>query len=288
MEEEYGLSKFDPKCMPITSVAVFVARRGMGKSTACEDLLYNLRYKVPLVTVFSPTEATDPFFSKFIPDAFIYNELNMEALEQIRKRQRTVLASPPPGVTDPTCLIILDDCMYKKSLFNHELIRYIIMNGRHDGLGLWIISQYVSDLPPYIRANADFVFAFKDNVRTNRENMWKMFFGVVPSFPVFDPIHKFYTDNYGILVLNNRERSQDEKKMLFWYTAKPIQEKWRLGPQAGDMYKFQEMHYVENKANIVDWNKFEMSSLKKPETVTTKKKGQLVLRRLGVDGKPLE
>ena len=291
---EFGLNRFDPLTLKIDNVAVFIAKRGSGKSTVCEDLLYNIRYQIPLIIIISPTEKTDPFFSRFVPEAFIYDDLDLDALKEILRRNKEVKKNPPPGLENPAVLIIMDDCMYKKTLFNAEIIRYLIQNGRHDDIGLWIITQYAADLPRYIRTNVDIVFAFKDNARVNRENLYKMFFGVVDTFKEFDHLCQFYTADRGILVLDNRDTSSDLKKKLFWYKAKwnavppPEKKNWRFGPLANDMYAFNDKHYLESTSESVDWSSYKMSSIRTSAGHAKKSEGQVVLRRLGTHGEILE
>lgn len=280
--DSLALMEFDPATMPLKTLAVILARRGSGKSTLVADLLYGIRNRVAIVIVICPTEKSEPFYKKFIPDCFIYDDFNMSILARIKDRQDKVRASPPPGYPNTDILVILDDCQYKQSLFNHELMRYFICNGRHDGIGLWLIGQFITAFPPYIRSNADYVYSFKDTSRVSRENLAKMFFGFIP-FKEFDPIHKFYTDDYGILILNNREPSGEPAKMMQWYKAQMRPLDWRLGVQAAGMYRFHELHYVEDQSAVFDWAKY------KPQTLKSKSNGPpgIKLTRLDKDGQNL-
>lgn len=281
---DLGLHRLNLDIIPPTAVCVFTAKRDSGKSTFCEDLLYHMRTKVPVVVVVSRTENTNHFYKKFLPDSFIYESLDDDLIPRIQKRQETLLNNPPPGVTDPHILLIFDDCMHKKTMFQRQDIRDLIMNGRHFKIGVWIIAQYATDLPTYLRSNADFIFAFKDNVKQNREKLWKMFFGVVETLKEFEAIMQFYTDNYGILVCNNRERANKLTKILFWYKAKMHRERWRLGPQANDMYEFHEKHYFKKSSEHINWDSYDPA---RPTETKAIKKTEFNLKRLDEIGRPL-
>jgi hypothetical protein len=221
---EWGLLEFDPNVIPVDAVTIFIAKRGTGKSECCEDILYHMRSKIPTVLVFSPTEQHDGFYKKIIPHSFIYDKLDLDVLERLRERQAQVKLTQ---MTDSQVLCIFDNCFEKKSLWASNIIRSLILNGRHDNIGVMILAQYSLDLPPYLRSNVDFVFAFKDSYQRNRENLFKQYFGVVPSFKDFDPLMNYYTEDLGILVLNNKEKSNELKKCLFWYKPKKL-----TGPNA--------------------------------------------------------
>ena len=75
------------------------------------------------------------------------------------------------------------------------------------------------DITPDIRTNTDYVFALKENIRKNRERMYNEFFGVFPSFPVFDALFLEVTQDYRCLVLDNTKPSTKIEDCVFWYVA---------------------------------------------------------------------
>jgi len=80
------------------------------------------------------------------------------------------------------------------------------------------------DMTPMIRTNVDYVFALRDNVRQNRENLYKAFFGVFPSFDTFCQVMDSCTENYECLVLDNTSKSNRIQDMhLLVQGADPTQ-----------------------------------------------------------------
>ena len=116
------LKKFDMKQISFKSdenkgpVVVLIGRRDTGKSYLVRDLLYN-HQDIPIGTVISGTEAGNSFYSSHIPKLFIHDEYNTSIVENILKRQKTVLKHMNKEIEyykrstiDPRAFVILDDC----------------------------------------------------------------------------------------------------------------------------------------------------------------------------------
>jgi len=90
------LKKFDMKSIKFNAnenkgpVVVLIGRRDTGKSFLVRDLLY-YHQNIPIGTVISGTEAGNGFYSEHVPKLFIHEEYNSAIIENVLKRQRTVL-----------------------------------------------------------------------------------------------------------------------------------------------------------------------------------------------------
>ena len=71
-------------------VVVLIGRRDTGKSFLVRDLLYH-HQDIPIGTVISGTEAGNGFFAEHVPKLFIHDEYQSAIIENILKRQKTVL-----------------------------------------------------------------------------------------------------------------------------------------------------------------------------------------------------
>jgi len=118
-------------------VIVMIGRRDTGKSYLVRDLLF-YHQDIPIGTVMSGTEAGNGFYSKIVPKLFIHEEYNSVLIENILRRQRTVLKQVNNEILqyrkttiDPRTFVILDDCMYDQSWTRDKLMRLLFMNGRH-------------------------------------------------------------------------------------------------------------------------------------------------------------
>ena len=65
----------------------------------------------------------------------------------------------------------------------------------------------------------DFIFVLKENSTACQKILYESFFSVFPSLSMFSQALNKYTENFGCLVLNNNERSNDLTKTVFWYRA---------------------------------------------------------------------
>ena len=71
-------------------VIVLIGRRDTGKSFLVRDLLY-YHQDIPIGTVISGTEAGNGFYANHVTKLFIHDEYNSNIIENILKRQKTVL-----------------------------------------------------------------------------------------------------------------------------------------------------------------------------------------------------
>jgi len=90
------LKKFDMKSISFKPnenkgpVVVLIGKRDTGKSFLVRDLLF-YQQEIPIGTVISGTEEGNGFYAKMVPKLFVHNEYNTAIIENILKRQRTVL-----------------------------------------------------------------------------------------------------------------------------------------------------------------------------------------------------
>ena len=230
------LKKFKPERMPDDKVCVFIGKRGTGKSTLVTDILYHKKH-LPAGIVMSATEEGNHHYQKYVPDLFIYGDYEKEAIERVLQRQKNLISK---GVTDKGAFILLDDCMYDRKFMKDICIRQCFMNGRHWKLFFMLTMQYCMDLTPDLRANVDYVFILRENVIQNREKLYKAFFGIFPTFDMFNQVMTACTENYECLVLDNTSKSNKVEDCVFWYKAK-CHSNFRIGSPS--MWNFHKKNY---------------------------------------------
>ena len=90
------LKKFDMRWITFNAnenkgpVIVMIGRRDTGKSFLVRDLLFH-HQDIPIGTVISGTEAGNGFFAAHVPKLFIHDEYHTAIIENILKRQKTVM-----------------------------------------------------------------------------------------------------------------------------------------------------------------------------------------------------
>jgi len=225
------LKKFDMKSIQFKPnenkgpVVVLIGKRDTGKSFLVRDLLY-YQQDIPIGTVISGTEEGNGFYSKMVPKLFIHNEYNSAIIENVLKRQRTVLkqvkeemATYKRSTIDPRAFVILDDCLYDNTWSRDKLMRLLFMNGRHWKVMLVITMQYPLGIPPTLRTNIDYVFILRENYIANRKRIYENYAGMFPTFESFCQVMDQCTENYECLVINNNSKSNKLHDQVFWYKA---------------------------------------------------------------------
>ena len=225
------LKKFDMKSIQFKPnenkgpVVVLIGKRDTGKSFLVRDLLF-YQQDIPIGTVISGTEEGNGFYGKMVPRLFIHNEYNSAIIENILKRQRTVLNQVKKemetykrSTIDPRAFVILDDCLYDNTWSRDKLMRLLFMNGRHWKVMLVITMQYPLGIPPTLRTNIDYVFILRENYIANRKRIYDNYAGMFPTFESFCQVMDQCTENYECLVINNNSKSNKLQDQVFWYKA---------------------------------------------------------------------
>lgn len=230
---EIHLKRFQPSKMQTNRICVMIGKKGTGKSTVVEEIMW-FQQNIPVGAIMSATEESNEAYSKMAPPLFIYKNFDADALERLINRQKKMKSMFKQNGDslpfDHRAFLLIDDCMYDKKNFRSPLVRELFMNGRHWDLFVLITIQYLMDITPEIRTNTDYVFAFKENVRNNREKLYKEFFGIFPTFAMFDELYMEVTQDYRCLVLDNTVPSSKIEDCVFWYKAKK-RPSFRLGAQ---------------------------------------------------------
>ncbi len=225
------LKKFDMKNISFKPnenkgpVVVLIGKRDTGKSFLVRDLLY-YQQDIPIGTVISGTEEGNGFYAKMVPKLFVHHEYNSAIIENILKRQRTVLKQIKKemetykrSTIDPRAFVILDDCLYDNTWSRDKLMRLLFMNGRHWKVMLVITMQYPLGIPPTLRTNIDYVFILRENYIANRKRIYENYAGMFPTFESFCQVMDQCTENYECLVINNNSKSNKLHDQVFWYKA---------------------------------------------------------------------
>ena len=229
-------------------VIVLIGRRDTGKSYLVRDLLY-YHQDIPIGTVISGTEAGNGFYSQHVPKLFIHEEYNTAIIENILKRQKTVMKqiqkesqSYGRSNIDPRAFVILDDCLFDNSWTKDKLMRLLFMNGRHWKIMLVITMQYPLGIPPNLRTNIDYVFILREPYIANRKRIYENYAGMFPTFESFCQVMDQCTENYECLVINNNAKSNKLVDQVFWYKANP-HEDFKIG--GAQFWKYSKENYKE-------------------------------------------
>jgi hypothetical protein len=237
---------------------VMIAPSGSGKSWIVRNILYEMK-DIPCGTVIAPTDKMNKFFDDFLPSAFIHHDYRQEIIPHILGRQKKILEKNEhrqknnKEPIDPRTFLVMDDCMATKHLWLKDPNILEIMNqGRHFKLTFILTMQYCLGIQPELRTQFNFIFLLGEDNAASRRKLWEHWAGVFPKFDLFEQVFLQVTSNFGCMVINNRIRTTDLTKKVFWFKAKKVQP-FKIGSPA--FLKFHEDRYdpdYQNKQQLFD------------------------------------
>jgi hypothetical protein len=239
-----------------------IAKSGGGKSWLIREIVYYLR-DIPCAVAICPTDKITGFYNEFIPQCFTHHEYTEAILSNIMKRQQKYLIKNKErekkgkSIKDNRIIFIMDDCMSTRHLWLKDpKMLSLFFEGRHYGISYILSMQFSLGIPPELRAQFDFVFLLGEDMFHNKRRLYEHYAGMFPTRDIFDQVFSQITENYGCMVINNRIKTSDLTKKVFWYKSQPTP-KFTLG---NNIYlKWNNENYDENYNNrekVLDLNSF--------------------------------
>jgi hypothetical protein len=229
-----------------------IAKRATGKSFLTREIMYQKKNIAAAIAI-SRTEKLNSFYSEFIPDSYIYSEYSSDILARIYERQSKINEDNKKRIKDKkkikndSLMLIMDDCMSSKGTWLKDPnILELFFNGRHHHLSFILTMQYSVGIPPEMRSNFDYIFLLAEDTISNRKRLYEHYAGMFPTFDIFQQVFSDITENYGIMVIDNRVHSKNLTDKVFWYKAKNVPT-FKIGCN-----KFHKYHKI---AYDKEWNK---------------------------------
>ena len=219
------LKRFDPSTIKPHRNILCVGKRGTGKSVLLNDLMYHLCKRVDFALAMTPTEDSMRMFAQHIPQCWLYDRFSGAKIDALVALQRTHAKQCKLR----SAFVCLDDCMYDKSVLKSVSVRDCFMNGRHYHITFALALQYCMDMSPDLRSNIDLVFALRENIISNKQKLWKFFFGMFATYDDFSKVMDRCTEDYSCIVLDNTTCSNKIEDCIFWYRADISPPPYRIG-----------------------------------------------------------
>jgi hypothetical protein len=124
--------------------------------------------------------------------------------------------------------------------------------------------QYSVGIPPEMRSNFDYVFLLAEDTISNRKRLYEHYAGMFPTFDIFQQVFSDITQDYGIMVIDNRVHSKNITDKVYWYKAKEVP-KFKIG--SNKFHKFHDNQYDE------EWDK--RLEVFNPESLITNKRNSM-------------
>ena len=231
-EINYGATKLQIKRFDLTKMCehatiCMIAKRATGKSFLVKEIMYHKR-NIPTAIAISRTEKLNHFYTDFIPESYIYSEFSTEMLTRLFNRQSKIIADneirtkDKRQLKDGSVMLIMDDCLSSKGWTKDSNILELFYNGRHSLISFILTLQYAVGIPPELRSNFDYIFLLAEDTITNRRKLYDHYAGMFPTFDIFQQVFTDLTDNYSVMVIDNRIHSKNLTDKVFWYKAKKV------------------------------------------------------------------
>lgn len=251
MSGKISLRKFDMKTMADDATVLLVAPRRSGKTVMLCDILYNKR-DFPCGMLMSGSEKMTPTFGKIVPELFIYDNFDSNAVSNLMERQIEIVDKvstdpkykkfAPPELefgkekyrmymakeaykhSGPDCRawLVLDDLLPQfKEIFKNERITEIFANGRHFNLLFLMTTQNFFSININVRDNFEYIFIFKGCSDKELKKLYDQYASFCETFTLFREIINEFTQNYGCVIINKRAVTKEICDNIFFYKADP-------------------------------------------------------------------
>jgi len=256
---EVELNEFDFDQMKLDRIMAVCGRRGSGKSTFINYVMWYLACRIPVATVFSGTESTNGAYHGKIPDFFVHGEWDPEVVGQIMERQEQLMLKDAEGAPIPIAelikihgfypglMLVADDCMYDKKILETVLMRQVFCNGRHYKLFFLLVTQYMVDIKPDKRGNVDYFVLTRETREVELEKLHRNIASVIPSYDLFKEIMKTCTSDFGVLIIDNTCTSENWQDAVFYFNPPEHLPAYRCGSQPTWDFQHSQARKIRNK-----------------------------------------
>ncbi len=193
-----------------------IGRRGTGKTTAVVNLLYHLRDRFKMCIVFSDSDEAQGTWSRVCGKPFVYKQWRDDIVQKLIS-----YCSYLAMVNRPTsCALILDDIMADTTFMTRsKILRKVLLEGRHYGIWMFLLSQYANKVPRDLRMNFDYYMFAREVSSKQQQSLFEFFNQGLDKIKTFTILMDTYTRNRGILITSSRPRQGCGENWLayYWY-----------------------------------------------------------------------
>lgn len=194
---------------------IIIGSRGSGKSWIIREILTYFK-DIPK-SIISPSEKNTFFYDKSIINSYnTYDNVIIENIfadqEIIRKKQNLL-----ENKIDTRKILILDDCLCINNIIKNETFTQLVLNGRSAKIMYILATQYSLGFPPDLRENFDYIFLLGTDLLSEIKRNYEYYGKIFPSFEIFRQIFRQLTEDYGVMIIDNRNRNANFLDSIYWY-----------------------------------------------------------------------
>lgn len=198
---------------------------GSGKSHFIRWLMLSKSDTIAQAVVFSGTESSTGFYRQFVPDTFVYSNLNETDLERVFNERKTSVPYFKNTDVNNWLTLVIDDCATELKGASQKkgigpVLSNIIKNGRHHRMFFVVGVQDVLDVPSFVRDQFDIFVSFKINSSERRKKFHDSFglSAIFNGYQEFSALLNAVTNvPYTAMVIKPREGNGG----IYWARAPP-------------------------------------------------------------------
>ena len=208
---------------------IFVGRPKSGKSLLIKSVLRAKSF-IPCIQIHSGTESSNKSFSQNIPETFIFNKLNNDAIAKLIAKQKYAINY---NFADQWACLVCDDTFDHPSCFKQPIWLSIFKNSRHWKLLTLIAMQYVYSIYCLLKEVQLSIHSYSPKVQKNiRRKIYDNFGSVVGNYRDFcDIMSSTATEEHRAIVFKNMETSNKLEERIGWVKSNlnVVSGDWRFG-----------------------------------------------------------
>jgi hypothetical protein len=182
----------------VNKKVLICGKSGSGKSVLCRFLVRNQLDAFDKVYLISPTESLNKDFRGIVPETNIKESFEEDWLEQLFKSLTHIRKFKKEPYNT---LLIVDDCGSDEGFKNSDVLKKIMVRGRHCNLAVIVCLQYIYQIGPLMRSQFNFVCCGQSNQQSLGILCDDYLMGPIDKRQFVQMYHK-HTQNRKFLVIN--------------------------------------------------------------------------------------
>ena len=200
------------------STIAILGKRRSGKTTWATSLVQFLNGKCDKFVVHCGNKDNMTEWRKIVPAAYVHNK-NIDHLKKIRNYQDTACSiysnkQQTIPVVDRLTLV-LDDCGSDTKFMHSDVMKDLLSNGRHYGLYILILVQYLNQMHAVNRDQLDYIGVLHTTNSRNIDKLFNEYCNVCDKM-VFTAVLKALTSNRGLCWIDNTTSSDKVNECMYY------------------------------------------------------------------------
>jgi len=206
---------------------LLLGKRNTGKTTWCRFINQHIQAsRDGFVVLITQNERLKENWSHHIPKLFIFQPEDADIMKSIHVCMNNAIKSCERRGIDSQdnrlrLTFILDDVGSENKVMNNLGLKSLAANGRHINVTVFILAQFLYQVPPKVRSQFEFIFMLasisqKSNKIVNNE------FAAHVEYPKFCKILQKATEDHGVLIINTTSANVSDSLFFSKIAEYPI------------------------------------------------------------------